>query len=583
MARQSPRRRGDGGKGGKGDLDNAALELHDSVMHACGGCREVAREVIALLDEALTSGTLVAARPRVAEFLRPLEDSDGEREGRDRGSHRFLKAVNVLLRLKGFNSRDRMMPIREIELTGQPLLAFTAPNRGAGAPPGRPEPVVRSLELAVHLARSSNHVVVMRLGECELSADGGDKCVTEVARLVRQVGIGAQARFLEEVDLHGNTLDAEAVRKIVEAAVKERCERPRACAGAPPMWLDLSQNRVRNPATVFQNLQAWASWAHDKDYALCLADLDGCTRKHCPKGCLLHMPGFNEQSKLDGPQAKVTIGTTAEKDDALTPAAPAPRPAMLPPKPQAWRDVEDLPRSQALVRGDPGRTRRSPSRRRRRDRSRSRRRRRRRSPANGNGAGANRSPSPVRVVLKPGPGTTVAIPPPSTISHRKRRSRSSPSPRVAAAPSAGASSEPEPEEEEEEMQQSPGGSVAGSQSSAGGSPVGSGAEDSACEDEASDAGSASGPASASGSEASQDLGEGGSSASASPLRPAPSAGGGAPTPAELEQRMNRLIESLKGSTSAPVAAAAAQTAARRTAGRGAAPSGEQKRSRNAYR
>merc|ERR1719401_2050081 len=121
------------------------------------------------------------------------------------------------------------MPIREIELTGQPLLSFSAASRGAGAPVGRPEPVVRSLEMAVHLARSSNFVDAMRVGECELSAEGGDKCVTEVARLVRQVGIGREARFLEEVDLHGNALDAESVRKIVEAAVKERCERPRAC------------------------------------------------------------------------------------------------------------------------------------------------------------------------------------------------------------------------------------------------------------------------------------------------------------------------------------------------------------------
>lgn len=589
MARSLGRYRGDG-KGGKGELDNAALELHDSVMHACGGSREVAREVIALLDEALEKGQLLASRGRVADFLKPLEDTDGEREGRDRGSHRFLKAVNVMLRLKGFNSRDRMMPIREIELTGQPLLAFTAPSRGAGAPPGRPEPIVRSLELAVHLARSSNHVVSMRLGECELSADGGDKCVTEVARLVRQVGIGSQARFLEEVDLHGNGLDAEAVRKIVEAAVKERCERPRACAGAPPMWLDLSFNRVRNPATVFQNLQAWASWAHDKDYALCLADQEGCTKKHCPKGCLLHMPRFSEQSKLDGPQAKAAIGTGAEKEDVLTPAPPAPRPSMLPPKPQAWRDVEDMPRSQALVRGDPGKSRRSRDRRRRKHRSRTRSRhrgRRRRRSAGGGG-------SPVRVVLKPGPGTSAV----ASGAGRRKRSRRSPSPGEAGPSVCASSAEgeaeaeaeaepPEEEEEEEEaneenedeeeegQQPAPSSRSQSPAGSAPGSAAGSCAGSSPCEEAASDACSASAH-SASSEESAQDAGaELGSSASASPLRPAAGAGR-APTPAELEQRMNRLIESLKGSAAPP-----SQSSARQ--GRAGAGQGEQKRNRTSHR
>merc|ERR1719210_345257 len=161
----------------------------------------------------------------------------------------------------------------------------------------------------VRLVRASNNVAAVRLGSCELGPDGGDKCMTEVVRLVRQVGIGAQGRFLEEVDLRDNLMDADAVRKIVEAAVKERCERPRACAGAPPLWLNLSGNRVRNPAVVFKNLQAWSSWAHDREHALCLADQDGCSMKSCPSKCLLHMPGFLEQGKTE--QMKMLEGGTA--------------------------------------------------------------------------------------------------------------------------------------------------------------------------------------------------------------------------------------------------------------------------------
>lgn len=546
MAR-SPPRRGDG-KGGKGELDNAALELHDSVMHACGGRREVAKEVIAMLDEALESGVLSAARGRCAEFLRPLEDADGEREGRDRGSHRFLKAVNVLLRLKGFNSRDRMMPIREIELTGQPLLGFTAPNRGVGAPPGRPEPVVRSLELAVHLARSSNHVVTMRLGECELSADGGDKCVTEVARLVRQVGIGSQARFLEEVDLHGNALDAEAVRKIVEAAVKERCERPRAYAGSPPLWLDLSLNRVRNPATVFQNLQAWASWAHDKDSALCFADQEGCGKKECSKGAMLHMPKFLEQSKLDGPQVVFAIGTGATDAEALIPAPLAARATMLPPRPQAWRDVEDLPRSLDLVREEPPRRARERERRRSKEggrrkrskRSRSRDRDRRRRGRRKEGA-ATTSTTP-RVVLKPGPASRAAR---RGQGNRRRRSHSA-SRVVTAVEARCASSAEDSTGEEDASASSQMGSTGAAASQQGeGSVIPGGGTDA----------SAVSSRSPSMEPSAEGVSSGGSSASASPS-PVPAARAprfGAqharpPTPEELEQRMNRLIESLKTST-----------------------------------
>lgn len=505
-------------------MDDEELEVHDSVMHACGGRREVAREIRLLVDEALESGILVAPRSRCAEFLSPLEDADGERDGRDRGTHRFLKAVTVMLRLKGFNSRDRMMPIREIELTGQPLLAFVAPARPGSAPAGRPEPMVRALEMAVHLARSSNHVSAMRLGDCELSGDGGDKCITEVARLVRQVGIGREARFLSEVDLRGNSLDAESVRKIVEAAVKERCERPRACQGAPPLWLDLSLNRVRNPESVFQNLQAWAGWAHGKEPALCLADQDGCSKKECPKGALLHMPKFLDQRKTDDKPA-VAIGTGKASSAAAPAPAPAPRPAPAAARPRAWRDVEDLPTSQALVRRDADTNSRRKSsaradRTRRRSRSRSRRRRGRRRRSSSGHRQADAASG--KIVLKPGPGRD------ERGSGRRRGERS---------PSRWRERRGHAKAEVVSEEAGPG----------------SGASEGSADAELSDGvdfdGSEEAPSSAGG--ASRGPSEGSyASGSRSPSPAAPSAAPhvAVPTEASLEERMDRLISRLKSST-----------------------------------
>lgn len=353
-----------------------------------------------MLDVALETGTLKAARENCGGFLGALEDADGERDGRDRGSYRFLKAVTVLLRLKGFNSRDQMMPITEIELNGHPLLAFTMPTRAAGAPPGKPEPTVRALELAVHLARASASVLAVRLGDCELSPEGGDKCMTEVVRLVRQVGIGSQARFLEEVDLHGNHMDADAVRKIVEAAVKERCERPRACAGCPPLWLDLSGNRVRNPASVFQNLQAWAGWAHDREKALCLADQDGCSRKACASRCMLHLPGFLDQGRPEAKQPEAIANAPAAAAGAippLLPALPPPRPSPARRRPpEAWRPRASPATRRRTPPKSPCRRAGTPASRPQRSPGRGRRRRRSKSKS---------KPKPrAEVQLRPGPG-----------------------------------------------------------------------------------------------------------------------------------------------------------------------------------
>jgi len=423
-------RSGGGGRGGvstNGNSSGRGLEYSDSVLHACGGNPDVALQVLKMLDDALEKGTMNASRDRCVDFLGALEDADGERDGHDRGSYRFLKAVTVLLRLKGFNSRDKMMPITEIVLNRHPMLAFTPPTRVVGAPASKPEPTVRALELAVHLARSSTNIVAMHLGECELSSDGGDKCITEVARLVRQIGIGAQARFLEEVDFEGNFMDADAVRKIVEAAVKERCERPRACAGSPPLWLNFKNNRVRNPASVFQNMQAWAGWAHGLENALCLADKEGCSQKACPANCRLHLPGFLEQCKPElPPQMKPAESTVALAPTAMAAAGTAgsmlqPQcQAALPPPlrpspvrkrpPEAWRACA----SPATRRRMPARstiaTRRSRPRRRN---SRSRRRQRSRRRHHRSGRRGSQSKRQAEVQLRPGPGR-----------HRCHRSRS---------------------------------------------------------------------------------------------------------------------------------------------------------------
>jgi len=412
-----------GGGGGGGSNSGRGLEYSDSVLHACGGNPDVALQVLNMLDDSLEKGVMNASKDSCVDFLAALEDADGERDGRDRGSYRFLKAVTVLLRLKGFNSRDKMMPITKIVLNKHPMLAFTLPTRVAGAPASKPEPTVRTLELAVHLARSSTNVVTMHLCECELSSDGGDKCITEVARLVRQVGIGAQARFLEQVDLEGNFMDADAVRKIVEAAVKERCERPRASAGSPPLWLNFKNNRVRNPSSVFQNLQAWAGWAHGLENALCLADKEGCSQKTCAANCRLHLPGFLEQSKPEfPPQMKLAEPTAApapitatvadaagftqqpQSQGALPPPLLRPSPVRKRP-PEAWRACA----SPATRRQAPSRTTaaarrsRSRSRRRRSSRSRHQRRSRRRCYGSGRRRGSQSRPR-AKVQLLPGPG-----------------------------------------------------------------------------------------------------------------------------------------------------------------------------------
>eukprot|EP00927_Polykrikos_kofoidii_P048927 TRINITY_DN43095_c0_g1_i1.p1 TRINITY_DN43095_c0_g1~~TRINITY_DN43095_c0_g1_i1.p1 ORF type:complete len:645 (+),score=84.02 TRINITY_DN43095_c0_g1_i1:167-2101(+) len=387
------------------------LETNGSVLHACGGNKDVAIAVLHLVNEALESCALKAQRQRCMDFLSALEEADGDREGKDRGSHRLLKAVTVILRLKGFNARDHMMPIKEIDLEGHPLLAFTQPIRASASVSGKAEPVLRSLELAVHLARSSSSVSAVRLADCELGPEGGDKCISEVARLVRRVGIGSQSRFLDEVDLRGNYFDGDSTRKIVEAAVKERSERPHE-APTTPLWLDLSCNRVRNARVLFENLVAWASWAHDKTGALCMADLEGCSRKACARGSMLHMPNFLNQSKPEpAAQVKTDVNTTTPRLELLKSVetdAPAQSTQARPPVPLRVQRpvVQQLPRqawkthSRAPPRWSPGRRSPLANDRRRRSSPQSRPKDSREPSA------TKKASSPARFELKPGRGVS---------------------------------------------------------------------------------------------------------------------------------------------------------------------------------
>jgi len=584
-----PRRAHDG-------TGNGGLECNDSVLHACGGRREVAKEVLRLLDESLESGLLNVPRERCLDFLGPLEEAEGEREGKDRGSYRLLKAISVFLRLKGFNSRDNLMPVHEIDLSGHPLLAFTQPSRAAGASglPPKAEPVVRTLELAVHLARAGACVTALKIAHGDLSPEGGDKCITEVVRLVRRMGIGSQSRFLEEVNLRGNFLDADSVRKIVEAAVKERCER--APAPTVPLWLDLSENRVRNPASLFQNLQAWAGWAHDRDTALCLADANGCSRKECPKGCMLHLPGFLLQCKdpapvlMPQPQPEPPPRVFVDTRDPPPRASPTchdppPRasPTRYEPPPRASPTRREQPPRASPTRRDAApasrrRTRPRPSPAAAAARSSPSRRRRRRA-----------APSAPRVELRPAPGVSGSSRSGSrSRSSRGRRGARGDGPgRRAAAGRGGASRGGSPKRPGSSPSRRRGARRGGGSASCGGSSASqpSAAAHGPSPEGGSCAGSdcASGSGSDGGDEGGEHAAESGAVASRSRSGSAPcsasvsdaSSARGYPRarPQELDRRINRLIESLKTSAAAtdpgpPAAEGAA------SAGAAGAPSAE---------
>ncbi|CAL1144225.1 unnamed protein product [Cladocopium goreaui] len=140
-----------------------------SVQRACGWQRKVAADISDFLDVALEEGSLSLSELRCKHLLKPLEAIDGEREGRDRGAFRLLKAVSILLRLHGFQRGEP--PFRELVIYGQPLLGRKE----------HPSPA-RALEQAVHICRSSAQLKCVQLINCHL--DSSEACVAEVIRLV---------------------------------------------------------------------------------------------------------------------------------------------------------------------------------------------------------------------------------------------------------------------------------------------------------------------------------------------------------------------------------------------------------------
>ncbi|OLQ10443.1 hypothetical protein AK812_SmicGene5845 [Symbiodinium microadriaticum] len=181
-----------------------------------GWQRGLARDVMSLLDAS-------------------LEDAAPQRRVSDGGIGQLLKAISLLLRKRGFD-RKKPTPF-EFLVTG-----------------------TRSEEEAVHV----------RLTDCAIS--GQRSCISEVGRLMKQLGAGSTAHFLQEVDLSQrsdctwNLLDDESARKpepqemIVESAIKETYPETefsvslKACC-ARQKRLDLSCNCIKHPQMLFDRLQ----------------------------------------------------------------------------------------------------------------------------------------------------------------------------------------------------------------------------------------------------------------------------------------------------------------------------------------
>eukprot|EP00434_Breviolum_minutum_P038701 symbB.v1.2.034339.t1/scaffold4415.1/size39987/3 len=217
---------------------------HDhSVQRACGWQPKVAEDILDFLELALEEGSISLTELRCKHILKPLEDIDGERDGKDRGPYRLLKTVSVLLRLRGFQRGEP--PFREMIIYGQPLLGNTS---GLATH-------ARALEQAVHLCRTSARLKCVQLINCHL--DASEACVAEVIRLVKLLGTCNGGHFLEELNLSENRFDDAAAGRLIEAAVRERCERsPQAAGASTALWLDLSVNCIKHPQTVFQKLEA---------------------------------------------------------------------------------------------------------------------------------------------------------------------------------------------------------------------------------------------------------------------------------------------------------------------------------------
>jgi hypothetical protein len=59
-------------------------------------------------------GSLSLSELRCKHILKPLEAIDGEREGRDRGAFRLLKAVSILLRSRAGEPVAAGVPVKDV-------------------------------------------------------------------------------------------------------------------------------------------------------------------------------------------------------------------------------------------------------------------------------------------------------------------------------------------------------------------------------------------------------------------------------------------------------------------------------------
>ncbi|CAK9082747.1 unnamed protein product [Durusdinium trenchii] len=254
---------------------------------------------------ALEEGCMSLTESRCKHILQPLEDIDGERDGKDRGTFRLLKTVSIFLRLRGFQRGEP--PFREMIIDGQPLV-------GKGC---------RALEQAVHLARTSARLRRIELINCHL--DASEACVAEVIRLVKMLGTGSGSYFLEELNLSENSLGDDAAGRIIEAAVRDRCRRDDATA----LWLDLSVNRIKNPQSLFQKMEAWSSWAY-REFAICLAQSNICSKEECKHSSLVHLPRFFEQEQKASQVVLIEREASNDASDRGEPLVMRPRVNLLP-------------------------------------------------------------------------------------------------------------------------------------------------------------------------------------------------------------------------------------------------------------
>ena len=68
--------------------------------------------------------------------------------------------------------------------------------------------------------------------------------------------LGKGGHFLEELNLSDNRFDADAARRILETALRDRCRQGlEAGSGKVALWLDLSHNCIKRPQQLFEKLE----------------------------------------------------------------------------------------------------------------------------------------------------------------------------------------------------------------------------------------------------------------------------------------------------------------------------------------